>query len=196
NYTIVRGVRSHLGNRLLVQNTEKAYEPYTYGLPAMLYRAVDLKPLALIVDVAGSGHSPRAVDLNGDGNDELLIGFDAYDAEGNHLWRVENLGEVDPIRNHVDQLQVGRIGPNGEVRIVYAASFDVVIATPEGKLIFKKGFGHPQHVVLGDFRDGDKQASIAVFCCYDRFGEAQDEYLKNVGQSVSRKKGRRNHIAF
>jgi hypothetical protein len=58
-----------------------------------------------------------------------------------------------------------------------------------------RGFGHPQHVILGDFRMGHKRACIAIYCCRDLLGDAQNEYLARVGKAVP-EKGTRNNIAF
>jgi hypothetical protein len=195
NYTIVQLIKTRKGNRLLVQNTDMGYEPYKYGCPAAIYDARDLKLITVIMEPKLAGHSPRAVDLDGDGDDEILIGVDAYDASGTLLWRVDGLGSVTPQRNHVDQLQVGKFGNPPAPGVIYASSFDVVIASAEGKLLSREPFGHPQHVVIGDFRSGDKKACAAVYCCYDRLGAAQEKYLKEAKLRTP-PKGNRNNIAF
>jgi hypothetical protein len=195
NYCIVIGVRSSKGYRLLVQNTEKGYAPYEYGLPALLYDAANMRLLRVIDNVQGSGHSPRAVDLDGDGDDELLIGYDAYDSEGELLWRLSDLGKINPVANHVDQLQAAHFGDPSKPAVIYAGSYYAIMGTSDGKLLWKKGFGHPQHVVTGNFRAGDKQACIAIYGCRDLLGEAQQAYLKSAGLRTP-PKGNRNNIAF
>jgi hypothetical protein len=195
NYCIVIGVRSKKGYRLLVQNTEKAYPPFEYGSPALLYDAASLQVIANISDAQGSGHSPRAVNFSGDGDDELLLGYDAYDADGAPLWRLRDLGTVNPIKNHVDQLQAGYFGNPPTAGVVYAGSYFAAMGTFDGKLLWKKQFGHPQHVVVGNFRLKDKEACIAIYGCRDLLGEAQMEYLKEFGLPVP-PKGNRNNIAF
>jgi hypothetical protein len=101
----------------------------------------------------GSGHSPRAFDLDGDGNDELLIGYEAYDAAGRRLWRLDAVAEdsYDPVAHHVDQLQIGRFGPSRAPGIVYAGSRLAYGATLDGKAVWKMDLGHPQHVLVGQF---------------------------------------------
>ncbi|MBN2161395.1 MAG: hypothetical protein JW713_00515, partial [Pontiellaceae bacterium] len=189
NYCIVRCIHTRKGNRLLVQNTERGYVPYEYGLPALIYDAANLRLIATIPDAVGSGHSPRVLDINDDGDDELLIGFDAYDANGRRLWRVPG-----PHRDHVDQLQVGWFGSPATAMIVYAASADVEAVTLNGKLLWKRDFGHPQHVVLGDFRSGDKKSCMAIYCC--RLGSAQRAFLEKSGTSVADKGRKTANIAF
>ena len=47
--------------------------------------------------------------------DELLIGNEAYDASGRRRWQLEghDAATCDPIQHHVNQAQVGRLGPDG-----------------------------------------------------------------------------------
>ena len=195
NYTIVRAIRSKDGARLLIKNTDKEYGDHWYADPAHLFDA-SLRRRATMARSVGSGHSPRAFDLDGDGDDEILIGYDAYDQKGNRRWRLEGRGEDDyePMGNHVDQQQVGRIGPDGAIRIVYAGSSHAMIGTADGHLVFEGDFGHPQHVVLGDFRLGSKRARIAIFSV--TVGEAQLTFAATAGIEVPENKKRRHNIAW
>ncbi|MCC6127371.1 MAG: family 20 glycosylhydrolase [Pirellulales bacterium] len=195
NYVIVRRIATRKGNRLLVQNSDKGYPPYAYASPALLYEAADLRLLATISDAVGIGHSPRAFDIDGDGNEEILIGFDAYDADGKRLWRLEGNHRQPVTKYHVDQLQVGRLADSPTAAVVYAAGGDVEMGTLDGKLLWKKDFGHAQHVVLGDFRSGDKRACTAIYCCRDHLGAAQNTFLERTGIPVP-PAGNRNNIAF
>ena len=195
NFGVVIRFRTQRGARLLIHNTEKAYPPYEYSSPSLIYDANTLQLIVTIPDALGGGHSPRALDLDGDGNDELLIGYDAYDANGRRLWRMENLGKVHPIKNHVDQVQVGFFGTPPSGRVIYAGSANIVIGTLDGKNLFQQNFGHPQHVVLGDFRAGNKRASIAIYGCRDLLGAAQSNYLAWAGIAIP-PKSNRNNIAF
>ena len=72
NYTIVRPFSSKDGTRLLIKNTEMAYSPFWYGDPTRIYD-LQLNPVSDFIKTVGSGHSPRAYDINNDGCEELLI---------------------------------------------------------------------------------------------------------------------------
>lgn len=163
-YSIVRVFGARGGVRILVKNAERAFEDqgYWYGDPACLYDA-DLKLVAKLPKTLGSGHSPRAYDLDGDGFEELLVGYEAYDGDGKRLWRLsgQDVEGYVPLLHHVDQLQIGRVVPGGEPRIVYAGSWDIKLATLDGELLWQYELGHPQHVLLGDFRGGGKRAPMA-----------------------------------
>jgi len=180
NYAIVRPIRRRRGVRLLIKNTERHYGDHWYGDPAHILDA-DLNLVATMKRSVGSGHSPRALDIDGDGDDEVLIGYEAYDADGRRLWRLEGEGGegYDPMVHHLDQMQAGPLGPGGEARIVYAGSLYVMMGTLDGRLVWKRPFGHPQHVAVGRFRSGDRPASIAIFSC--RVGEAQGRFAEAQG---------------
>lgn len=160
NYCIVLPVHTRQGTRLLVKNKERAFAPHWYGDPALILDD-RLNIVARIPTSVGSGHSPRAFDVNDDGNDEILIGYEAYDADGNHLWRLDAVDEntYDPEEEHVDQLQVCRIGDRRgtqEPRIVYAGSFNAYAATLDGHAVWERHLGHPQHVAVGNFGAGSR----------------------------------------
>lgn len=164
DYCIIRPISTKQGKRLLVKNTERAYPPHWYGDPALIYDA-DLNLVARLPQTVGSGHSPRVLDINGDGEEELLIGYEVYAADGNRLWRLQGQDPASyrPVDDHVDQLQVGRFGDDREPRIVYAGSRMAYMATLEGKLVWERELGHPQHVLIGNFAAGGSHAQIAFF---------------------------------
>jgi hypothetical protein len=187
NYTIVQPVRTKKGTRLLVKNTERHYGKHWYADPAHIYDAA-LGLIATLSKSVGSGHSPRTFDLDGDGNEEILVGYEAYDADGKRKWRLEGqkVDGYDAMGTHVDQLQVGPIGPNGETRIVYAGSLLATMGTPEGRLSWKREFGHPQHVVIGRFSDGNRKSRIALYAT--RAGPVQKSFAKRVGREWPRRR--------
>lgn len=151
-FGIVRTFNTRMGKRVLVKNTERGAPGFWYGDPAAIYDA-DLKLVARIPRTVGSGHSPRAFDLDDDGNDELLIGYEAYDADGRRLWRLDAVPEetYDPDAQHVDQLQLAFYGPDREPRIIYAGSRMAYSATLAGRCRWQLDLGHPQHILAGQF---------------------------------------------
>jgi hypothetical protein len=134
------------------------------------------------------------VDINGDGNDEILIGFEALDADGKRLWRLEGPHRQPTEGYHVDQLQIGRLGNAAVEAIVYAASGDVEAGALAGKRLWRRDFGHAQHVVLGNFRSGDKRACMAVYSCWV-LGDAQKQFVKQFRVRVPEAK-RIDAVAF
>jgi rhamnogalacturonan endolyase len=97
-----------------------------------------------------TGHYPYPFDVDGDGRDEILIGYSLWDHTGRQLWSRD--GEL---KDHADGVAMGNFSddPKAEPK-VYASGSD------EGFLLFdKKGnilkhvrAGHTQSPSIGKFR--------------------------------------------
>ncbi len=92
-----------------------------------------------------TGHFPFSYDFNGDGRDELLIGYRMYSADGEVLW---DLGLGD----HADGLGlVPR--ENGDILITIAAGDEgFLFVDREGRILRHEKLGHVQTVNVGNFR--------------------------------------------
>jgi hypothetical protein len=96
-----------------------------------------------------TGHYPYAFHLDGDGHEELAIGYSIWDHKGRRLWSRDK-----ELRDHADGLAVGSFGsdPAAAPR-VYAWGSD------EGFLVFDRGgtilkhvrIGHAQTATVGKF---------------------------------------------
>lgn len=181
NYGIVIPWRTAAGVRFVVKNTEAPYPDYWYGDPTHIYDA-DLRAVVTLSRTVGSGHSARTFDVDGDGADELLIGYEVYSANGRLRWRMAGEDEAfyDPILHHDDQIQIGRI--EGWLRVVYAGSTFLYMGTLDGRLSWMSGLGHPQHVLIGNFRGGGKTASLAVLNL--QVGPALKRFAAETGCSL------------
>ncbi|TWU14684.1 FG-GAP repeat protein [Symmachiella macrocystis] len=96
-----------------------------------------------------TGHYPIAFDVDGDGRDELAIGYNLYDGDGKHLWSLDH-----KVKDHADGIAVVRFGgPEDEPRILCAASDEgMFFADMQGNIIKHHYLGHVQNPVVGDFR--------------------------------------------
>ena len=135
---------------ILLKNAEKAYGPHEYANPAWFYNA-DLE-LLKTAGYLGAGHTPLAADVDGDGFDEFIIGFNLVDHDLETLWTFEpvpaeawNAGEM-----HVDDMVLGEL--NGKPCAVFAASDTTcVVDLQSGGLLWKCQSAHPQHCQIGRF---------------------------------------------
>lgn len=92
-----------------------------------------------------TGHYPLAYDFNGDGRDEILVGYTLFSADGEVLW---DLGLGD----HADGLGV-LPQEEGEPRIAIAAGDEGFLFTDfTGHVLRHDRMGHVQTVNAGNFR--------------------------------------------
>lgn len=165
NFDIVMGAYKSDGSaRILVKNAERSWEPYLYGNPTLI---LDSK-LGLVKElrfVEGAGHLPRIYDVNQDEEDEWLIGYCAFDLDGNVLWVADRQRneEYDPARQHVDQLRVDDVNMDGCPEIFYAGSDCVYLVNSNGRLLWKFEGGHPQHAIAGNFLSSEDQQIIVHY---------------------------------
>ena len=96
-----------------------------------------------------TGHYPFAYDANGDGKDELYIGYTAFDHTGNKVWSLE-----DSLKDHADSVAVVKLqGSNSEPRLIIAGSDEgVVFADTKGRILEHHRIGHAQNLTIADFR--------------------------------------------
>jgi rhamnogalacturonan endolyase len=97
-----------------------------------------------------TGHFPYPFDLNGDGQDEILIGYSAWSPTGDQLWDLS-----DKFGDHVDGVAAGNFtgDPHAETR-VYAVCSDegFLIMDTRGKIVKQVRIGHGQNETIAKFR--------------------------------------------
>ena len=96
-----------------------------------------------------TGHFPFAIDINGDGHDELLVGFNMLDCHGKRLWTM-------PFKDdHIDEIVPGRFesGPNKGKKFFacVAGTQGFILCDFDGNILKKDGIGHAQRVSLANY---------------------------------------------
>lgn len=95
------------------------------------------------------GHYPYASDIDGDGKDELAIGYRLYDDDGRQLWN------KDYLHQHADGVAIVEFGiPNDPgPQIFYAASDEGYLRLDKNGKILKHHFiGHVQNPSVANYR--------------------------------------------
>lgn len=98
-----------------------------------------------------TGHYPYAYDVDGDGKDELAIGYSLYDNDGRLLWSLD-----DTIRDHADGVAVVNLAAEEDTKpiLLNAASDEgMIFIDLEGNILKHYQFGHVQNPAIANFRD-------------------------------------------
>jgi hypothetical protein len=95
-----------------------------------------------------TGHYPFAYDMNGDGKDEVFLGYTVFDQKGKKPWSLENT-----LKDHSDSVAVVKLLPDAEPRMIIAGSDEgLVFADLHGKILEHHRIGHAQNITIADFR--------------------------------------------
>ncbi|MBD2843846.1 hypothetical protein IDH44_01465 [Paenibacillus sp. IB182496] len=95
-----------------------------------------------------TGHFPYTVDIDGDGREEMFVGYHLVDHDGTLLATL-------PVEtDHTDEILIGRWDPDAPEPQIAIASGDegFMIADLQGRLLRKEMIGHAQRVSIGNYR--------------------------------------------
>ena len=96
-----------------------------------------------------TGHYPYAYDVDGDGKDELMMGYTLFDDNGDKLWTLD-----DSISDHADGVAILRFKPDSDLRLLCAASDEGMFFTDmKGNILTHHYVGHVQNPAVANFRD-------------------------------------------
>ena len=105
-----------------------------------------------------TGHCPLPVDVNGDGRDEVLVGYRLLDGDGSELWSY-------PItEDHTDEIVAGKFMPNDENGYFACVSGTqgFFIGDFHGNIIARDMIGHAQRVSVANYCPEREGFEIAV----------------------------------
>lgn len=94
-----------------------------------------------------TGHYPYPFDADGDGKDELLIGYAMFDDDGTKLWEKE-------WTDHMDGIAILPLKDGADPTVFIAASDEgFAFLDKNGKTLTKYNVGHVQNPAAANFRD-------------------------------------------
>lgn len=95
-------------------------------------------------------------DVDGDGRDEILPGYELWDGDGNRLWQMEGAEYIEDSggAGHIDHAAIGPLGPQGEMRVGVAGSDPgfFLVDAHDGAVLRHHRYGHVQGIHAGNFR--------------------------------------------
>jgi len=143
--------------------------------------ALDDRLKVLWEAACNTGHYPFAYDIDGDGKDELAIGYSLFDDDGALLWTLDG-----KIQDHADGLAITRFKDGAEPRLLCAASDEGIFFTDmKGNVLRHHYLGHVQNPAIADFRadlPGLEAVSInfwgnqGIIHFYDAEGEVYHDF--------------------
>lgn len=132
----------------------------------------DFKPLWSKRTEGHPGHYPINYDVDGDGRDELIVGYAMYDHAGNELWNHREFPE------HNDATYIDDMDGDGSVEIAMATSRDAVLMDKSGRILFRKAMQHCQHALIGKFRPDLPGKQVVFLSREEKKGTAEYGYAR------------------
>ena len=120
--------------------------------PLLSLLGVQQDPGTDVARHCNTGHYPIAADVDGDGRDELAIGYSLFDHAGKQLWTWDN-----ELKDHTDGMAVVRMAadPKAEPRIFLLCQRrgGLFCRRGRGRISPRHRIGHAQNPAVANFRD-------------------------------------------
>ena len=140
--------------RILVGVMDRGYPPHSYGNP-WLFLDGSLQTVHQ-ADYLGAGHQVAIADVDGDGADEFLIGYQLVDHLGQVLWTLDHWRDrpIEPAQQHVDHVETCRI--DGQWHAAVAGGDRQYWIDSSGQTIWSHPLPHPQFCLIGRSGSGTR----------------------------------------
>ena len=113
------------------------------------YWALDDKLNVLWQGQRNTGHYPFAYDVDGDGKDELAIGYSLLGPDGKVIFSLDK-----DMKDHADGVAIVQYKPGGPLTMLNAASDEgMFFADMQGNVLKHHFLGHVQNPAVANFRD-------------------------------------------
>jgi hypothetical protein len=90
-------------------------------------------------------HFPLAVDIDRDGEDEILAGYQLLRSDGSLIW------ERADLRIHNDSADFGDVNCDGSLELAIATSNRSAVLSASGEILWRGDEYHAQHITTGNF---------------------------------------------
>ncbi|GAB4004955.1 hypothetical protein GCM10029992_51410 [Glycomyces albus] len=107
--------------------------------------AIDNNGQLLWSHQGNTGHYPWPYDFDGDGLEEIMIGYDMVDSDGDILWTYNSDG-------HADTMWMADLTGDGQVEVVLGGDAAIAFDASTGQQIWRQdGIVETQNIMVGDF---------------------------------------------
>lgn len=94
-----------------------------------------------------TGHFPFSKDINGDGREEVYVGYDLLTADGQKIWSLP----IDT--DHTDEIVIGKIDPDRDEIIGIVSGWEgFMLVDLQGNILVRHKIGHAQRISVGNYR--------------------------------------------
>jgi hypothetical protein len=97
-----------------------------------------------------TGHYPYSMDVDGDGREELFIGYSMFGADGKKLWSHD-----EGLEDHSDAVVLGNFSPDPKAPVrayLFGSDEGFVMLDLAGKILKRQRLGHTQSPSVGKYR--------------------------------------------
>ena len=173
----------HSGHYHIFTKSGTSSATHSYGNPSLLLDH-NLELVWELDNIPGAGHRPNFADFDGDGLDEMVIGFGLYDHDGTKLWAHEPFSKGD----HLDDSAIVDIDGDGRLEVAFAHDgHDAVVHNDDGTERFRAPMNHCQIILAGKFFDSEEgQQLIFVDKAVGEEKEREAVVVRHDGSVISR----------
>jgi hypothetical protein len=147
------------GRQIICKVNDRSYKPWEYANPIIVYNA-DLTVYHEPFAVPGAGHNWVVRDFNGDGRDELLMGYSLLDHDLKTIWKLDLGPGFNYAAEHADHVGASDLNGDGKLEVRYSGSKDFLVTDLDGKTLWKSSAGHGQSSVAGPWGPHGEQQII------------------------------------
>ena len=148
------------GMQLIVKPVGAGLEGHPHACPVHVYDE-RLRRLWSLDRLHGAGHKPLPYDVDGDGRDELLIGWHLVGPDGSVRWTLPMETGVE--KDHPDRRTVTDVDADGEPEQVLALeALGLVVTDLAGRVKWRRASGHCGEACVGRFY-GDRPG-MQILC--------------------------------
>ena len=111
-----------------------------------------------------TGHFPYIFDFNNDGKDEMFVGYDLVDSNGNIIF------DLPMNSDHTDEIIYAKLNDNGYKFVLASGNEGLNIINPDGTIFKHNEIGHAQRISVAPYANKKGELEIIATAFWGSFG--------------------------